>query len=281
MTLPTFRHEAMTTYFEIIIAGHPEDYARQAAGAAFRLIDQLEGELSRFRESSDIARASRLGFEASAKLGEAALECLLVAADVSLATRRAFDPAYASLRPPELPADSLPFTLDPATHSITSRTTRLQLDLGAIGKGYALDCAAETLREWEIESACLSSGGSTVLALGPPPGGRGWNVGLGEGHGYRAGALLKCSLSGSGTAVKGAHLVDPRTNRPVAPRNRVWSLAPSAAQADALSTAFFVMNEAEIAAFCGEHPSIGAALAGPGAELSVHGALRQFVIDVP
>jgi thiamine biosynthesis lipoprotein ApbE len=58
----------------------------------------------------------------------------------------------------------------------------------------------------------------------------------------------------------------------------VWALAPTAAQADALSTAFFVMNEAEIAALCDAHPQLGAALAAPGEDLIVHGALRNALV---
>jgi thiamine biosynthesis lipoprotein len=277
MSHPTFRHEAMATYFEIIIAGQEHDYARQASGAAFRELDQLENTLSRFIESSDISRANRLARGETTTIGHDTLECLMIAADVSLVTGRAFDPAYASLRPKDLAPDDPPFTLDPENHTLTSRAERLHLDLGAVGKGYALDRMAEILREWEIASGYLNAGGSSVLALDAPPSATelGWDVGLGEGRGYRTLPLLSASLSGSGTAVKGSHLIDPRTGEPAPRPGRVWALAPSAAQADALSTAFFVMNEAEIAALCAAHPQLGAGIAGPEEELIVHGALRS------
>jgi thiamine biosynthesis lipoprotein len=279
MTHPTFRHEAMATYFEIVVAGHDHEYARQAAGAAFRELDRLENTLSRYIESSDISRANRLARGKSTTVSHDTLECLLIAADVSLATRRAFDPAYASMRPAELQADLPPFTLDPTTHTITSLAERLHLDLGAVGKGFALDRLADVMREWAIGSACLNAGGSSVLALdtSPAPDSRGWEVGLGEGRGYRTIPLLGASLSGSGTAVKGTHLIDPRNGRPAVRTSRVWALAPTAAHADALSTAFFVMNEAEIAELCAAHPQLGAGLAAPDEELIVHGALRKMV----
>jgi FAD:protein FMN transferase len=116
-----------------------------------------------------------------------------------------------------------------------------------------------------------------VLALAETPeaASRGWEIGIGEGRGYRTVPLLGASLSGSGTAVKGAHLINPRTGKPVLRTSRVWAYAPNAAQADALSTAFFVMNEAEIAALCAAHPQIGAGLSGADEELIVHGALRS------
>jgi thiamine biosynthesis lipoprotein len=150
-----------------------------------------------------------------------------------------------------------------------------------VGKGFALDQLADTLRDWEITAACLNAGGSSVLALETPPATdkRGWDVGLGEGRGHRNLELLAASLSGSGTAVKGAHLIDPRTGVPAQRTSRVWAFAPSAAQADALSTAFFVMNEAAIAALCDAHPQLGAALVAPGEELIVHGALRDLLFQ--
>ncbi|HEY0946900.1 MAG TPA: FAD:protein FMN transferase [Opitutaceae bacterium] len=270
----TYRHEAMATYFEIVVADQVGSYAQQAAAAAFRELDRLESELSRFVASSDIARANRLARGETLLIGEDAAQCLLVAIDVSLATVRAFDPAYASERASDEPADIPPFTLDLATHRLTSRAQRLHLDLGAVGKGYALDAMADVLREWEIGAACLNTGGSTVLALEAPPAEPGWPVGLGEGSAYRTFPLVNAALSGSGIAVKGAHLVDPRLGRPASRTRRVWSLAPVAAQADALSTAFFVMTDAETAAFCATHETVGAAFTTRSGELSVHGALR-------
>jgi thiamine biosynthesis lipoprotein len=276
MTHPTFRHEAMATYFEIVIARQEQDYARQASAAAFRELDRLENTLSRYIESSDIARANRLARGERIAITHDTLECLMIAADVSMVTRRAFDPTYASVRPTELAPDIPPFTLDPDAHTLSSLAERLHLDLGAVGKGFALDRMADTLREWQIAAACLNAGGSSVLALNEPSvaGEPGWEVGLGEGRGYRTFPLLNASLSGSGTAVKGAHVVDPRTGQPALRTTRVWALAPTAAHADALSTAFFVMNEAEIAALCGAHSSLGAGIAGVDEELIVHGALR-------
>ncbi|HXQ80359.1 MAG TPA: FAD:protein FMN transferase [Opitutaceae bacterium] len=277
MSRAVFRHEAMATHFEITVAGQEEAYARQAAGAAFRELDRLEGELSRFVESSDIARANRLAFGGTLVIGDDALECLLLAAGVAESTRRAFDPAYGSERRPGLPDGAPAFTLDPAAHVLASQAARLDLDLGAVGKGYALDRLADVLAEWGIDSACLNSGGSTALALGAPPSGAGWPVGLGDGGARRELMLEHAALSGSGLAVKGPHLVDPRIGRPAARTLRAWARAPLAAVADALSTAFFVMSDLEVAAFCAEHPGIGAAFMRADGRLEGHGTLGPQV----
>jgi thiamine biosynthesis lipoprotein len=53
-------------------------------------------------------------------------------------------------------------------------------------------------------------------------------------------------LSGSGLAVKGRHIIDPRTGRPEVRRNRTWALAKSAAESDALSTAAMILTESEL-----------------------------------
>ncbi len=281
MNLHAFQHEAMATYWEIAITGQERDYARHAAEAAFRELDRLETLLSRFVESSDIARASGLARGASTVISPETLECLLVAADVALATGRAFDPAYASDHAAGQPPGAPAFTLDPESFTLTSQAERLRLDLGAVGKGFALDHIAQLLRaEWQITSACLNAGGSSLLAFGlPEPGTRGWPVGLGEGANEREIALDGASLSGSGTAIKGAHLIDPRTGAPAVRTTRVWAYAPTAAQADALATAFFVMSEPEVAQLCAAHAQLGAALAGPNGRLSLHGALRAATLS--
>jgi thiamine biosynthesis lipoprotein len=257
MNWPVFSHEAMATTFQISVAGRPADYARQAAAAAFRELDRLENELSRFVETSDIARANRLVAGESMMVGEDALQCLLGASQISALTNRAFDPSYASPRPAG--SDEPLFALDVASHTLTSLTGRLLLDLGAVGKGYALDRMADILSEWDITSACLQSGGSTALALAAPPDAAGWPIGV-------AGEVLAFTgraVSGSGLAVHGEHLLDPRTGHPASRTHCVWSFAESAAEADALSTAFFVMSDDAIADFCRRHPEYGAVFTRP------------------
>ncbi|HEX2861908.1 MAG TPA: FAD:protein FMN transferase [Lacunisphaera sp.] len=257
MNWPTFHHEAMATTFQIIVAGRPPDYAGQAAAAAFRELDRLENELSRFLDTSEISRVNRLKAGESIILGEDALQCLLGAVQISALTRRAFDPAYATRRPAG--TDEPLFALDPSRHALTSLTERLHLDLGAVGKGYALDVMAHVLAEWDISSACLQSGGSTVLALAAPSDAAGWPIGVADDIHLFAGR----AVSGSGLAVQGEHLIDPRSRAPAARTRRVWSFAGSAADSDALSTAFFVMSDESVVEFCQQHPEYGAALTLP------------------
>jgi thiamine biosynthesis lipoprotein ApbE len=88
----TFRHEAMATYFEVVIADQDPTYARQAATAIFRETDRLEHDLSRFVESGDIARVNRLARGEATTVNPETFEVLLLAAD------RRSPPAAPSIR---------------------------------------------------------------------------------------------------------------------------------------------------------------------------------------
>lgn len=246
-------HDAMATTFQIAIAGEEPAYARQAAAAVFVELDLVEARLSRFAEGSDIFRINRL------RPGEATLvhldtyECLRIAEEVRHDTAGAFDVAYLS------PAAAPPyFELDEDNHTVRVLREGVQLDLGGIGKGFALDRMAALLREWEIASALLCASTSTILALDAPLGEEGWAVQLGPDDAPEHLKLINRALSASGTAVKGSHIVDPRTGRPAEGPCRAWALAPTAALADALSTAFMVMSEGDIRICCRRYPGTAA-----------------------
>jgi thiamine biosynthesis lipoprotein len=240
-----FSHHAMATIFQARIAGEDRNYAAQAAQVAFDLVDQLESLLSRFRENSEIRRIAELFPGEKMRLSQPVYACLKIAREMETATHRAFCIAPAALQTQhELPR----WSLAPDELSIRCEAGKLNFDLGAIGKGYALDCMAEELSDWDCPSCLLIAGGSSVLAGAPPPGGAlGWSVGLGEDNSETRCRLSNGSLSGSGVAVKGKHILDPRTGKPAEQRPRAWALASTAAESDALSTAAMVLSEPELA----------------------------------
>jgi len=280
MPVHRFAHEAMATVFEVIIPGKDETYAGQAARAAFDEIDRIERLFSRFDPSSEISRITRLGPGEALPVGVETVHLLGLASFVQLETGGAFDvnfraaAARSPRRPPARPRNLGELIRIEHTGGgfevVRLRRGRgapaLDLDLGAVGKGFALDSARALLRDWAVDNVLLNAGTSTVLGTGPGPGRtgpvKGWPVGAGSTAGATAGPgrflLRNEALSGSGTEVKGEHVVDPRTGRPARGHGAAWASHPSAAAADALSTAFMVMKTGEVARFCARHPEVWA-----------------------
>jgi thiamine biosynthesis lipoprotein len=252
--IQTLRHEAMATMFAVMIAEPDAVYARQAAAAAFAELDLIEGRLSRFVESSDVSRINRLVAGQATLVGLDTFECLTTALDIERLTGGAFDVTYASTSPAGRPR----LRLDAQRHTVEVLASGVRVDLGGIGKGFALDRMAAILAEWEIGRALLCASSSTMLALEPPPGEPGWSVVLGGEHDGRYIKLAHAALSASGRSVKGDHIVDPHTRKPATAWHRIWAGAPTAAVSDALSTAFMVMTEEAIVAHCQRHPELTA-----------------------
>jgi thiamine biosynthesis lipoprotein len=263
--LHRFAHEAMTTVFEVVIAGETGEYARQASQAVFGEIDRLEGVLSRFIESSDISRINKLGAREPVRVGADTFECLQTAAAVHRVTGGAFDVTIGAVTTPDgerLPAESAPVGMGMVEFhedifAISLKAEGLSIDLGGIGKGFALDKALEILGDWSVDSVLLHGGESSVLGIGAPPDEDGWPVAAGGEQGERF-ILRDKALSGSGIYVKGSHIIDPGTRRPAEGKTGAWAFCPSAAVADALSTAFMVMPPPDIERFCRNHPGTGA-----------------------
>lgn len=273
-------HEAMATFFEIYIAEPDSEYARQAAQAAFREIDRLDSLFNRFDPGSEISRINRLDPGAEIPVGIETFECLSLAEAVRRETGGAFDANARAAMSDGLGSgehaafvpvsESGGFSVRRPTASGPGDGIRLDLDLGGVGKGYAVDRAMNILRDWGVSDALIHGGTSTVRAAGSPPpadasasvSNKGWPVGAGGGwEGAPPRVLLADrALSGSGTEIKGGHILDPRTGLPARGNLAAWVSAPSAALSDALSTAFFVMDPGAVEAFTASRPGLWACL---------------------
>lgn len=284
-----FSHEAMASPWSIHIVDDDAAYAEQAARAAFGEIDLIERQISRFNATSDVTQINNLGPDIWAPVGIHTLECLKVARRVNTDTAGAFDVTVGPLmacwvnpdRSARTPSDAelaaargrvgmRLLEVDEEGRRVRVRVAGVQVDLGGIGKGYAVDQATAILKEWDIKSALVNGGDSSVYGFGESPGRDGWPVGVG-GVGaepeapYRI-VLKDQSLSGSGVQVRGRHILDPRTGRPAAGKRAVWALHASSTVADALSTAFFVLKPEDVAAYCRSNPGASAMLVLEGSD---------------
>lgn len=253
-----FSHEAMATVFELLCAHADARYAAQAAQAAFELVDRLEQLLSRFLENSDVARVNHLAAGQGTSVSPWTMECLEIAWHLHSLTGGAFDPSVGS--------GLHRLDLDPETFTVHAREGGARLDLGGIGKGYAVDRVAELLGEWGIPRALVHGGFSSVLALEPPPDEDGWPLTLsapGSGRTLARLSARRTAFSASGVR-KGDHILDPRTGLAVRGRAGAWVAVAgedggrAAAVADALSTAFMIQPADEIDALCRLCPGLEA-----------------------
>ena len=266
-----FSHEAMATVFEVYAVHPDERYAAQAAQAAFDLVDRLERDLSRFRSNSDITRVNSLAAGENASVGPSTIECLVIARHLFDLTGGAFDISIGTGLPSlELDADDF---------VVRATKEGVQVDLGGIGKGYAVDLVAELLEEWGIERALVHGGFSSVLALEAPAGRDGWPLTLSDpaapSRVLARFSVRQTALGASGVR-KGDHIVDPRTGAPVRGRLAAWVALPRPARTradapaddgpriaagavtDALTTAFMLLSAEAIAALCERSPGLEA-----------------------
>lgn len=280
-----FAHQAMGTTFELLISGKDETYGGQVSQAVFSEIDRIENIFSRFNPCSDIGQINNLKPGQSLLVGVETYECLQTAASIQSQTHGAFDVSIGSLVKYkeddvsesrktntgimefiDLSRASRGYMIKIRQKEAEGQERWLQLDLGGIGKGYALDKTLEILFDWDIDNALIHGGTSSALGIGVPPEGpgrkKGWPVGIGGtwecAQSPKEFFLKDRALSGSGTEVKGKHIIDPKTGRPAKGHLAAWVSHPSAAVSDALSTAFMVMDKEEVKAFCDSHPEIWA-----------------------
>jgi thiamine biosynthesis lipoprotein len=261
----------MSTWWQVRISGGEESYAAQAAQAAFAVTDRMERLMSRFRDDSEITAISRLTSGSRLRLSREVFDCLSLAAEMEELTGGSFDIRAAS----GISGDDLPrWRLDETVLEIIADAGSCRLDLGAIAKGFTLDQMAVELADWEISSFLLMSSGSSILAGDPPRDQKGWRVRLGEG--VREVLLSGRAVGTSGTEMRGTHIINPFTGTPSNRHRRSWAFSNSAAEADALSTAWMNMDWHQITGCCEQRPDIGAVILDQGEKMHFAGVVSEI-----
>jgi FAD:protein FMN transferase len=264
--------DAMRTRFELVLLGAEPAFLSTAGHEALEEIRSAEAQLSIFRRDSWLSRLNADAASGASVLVPAQLYALLECClQVHRASNGAFDPSVGPLLDAhglrdeapswELAAESaVGFA---AVELLGDRRVRyghpnLRLDLGGIGKGWALDRAAEVLREAGVPAALLHGGTSTVLSFGAPPlpddgspearprypsSEAGWQIGI-EPHccvNLRERALSVSATRPSSRKSRG-HVIDPGTQQPLRSKQTAAVCAPTATLADAWSTALLVQS---------------------------------------
>ncbi len=240
--------DAMRTRFELVLHGENPVRLRAAGEAALAEIRDCDRRLSRFRPDSWIARLNREAGLHPCPVPAELMELLQLCAQVHENSEGAFDPTFRAA-PPSTGSDSESSTagfsqvhLDPDQQTVTYAHPGLNLDLGGVAKGWALDRACEVLLEAGVECALIHGGTSSSRALpNPPPqpaGARGWRIALED----RASIELQDrALALSSNAERG-HVVDPGSGHAVVAGGLAAVCAANAALADAWSTALLVQH---------------------------------------
>ncbi len=290
---------AMACQFEVLFNAGQYSHATQAAMEALDEVDRLEELLSSYRESSEISRINVWAADTPVHVCREVFELLEHSIALSIQTNGAFDitagpltTAWGFDRQAGNVPDSQRLTealavvgsdqlcLDEQSQTVSFMTPGMRINLGAIGKGYALDRAAQVLTSNCVNDFLWHGGLSSVLARGQQGStpDQGWKIGLP--HPVRPGerlgviTLRDAALATSGSQVqffrhhgqRYGHILDPRTGLPAEGILTSTVVAPTATDADALSTAFYVLGPQAALDWCRDHEQFGAILviAGPG-----------------
>lgn len=294
----TLARHAMATRFEMVLHGAKPTALRAAGEAALDEIERLEGVLSLYRPSSEIANVNAGAADEPVRVSVPVFRLIQRALDLARETAGAFDVTIGPLmrcwgfmadsgRVPT--ADELAeararvgwqfVELDPGEFTVRFGRPGMMLDLGAIGKGYAIDVAVDFLREAGVESALIHGGTSSIYAMGHPPDAPAWKVAVrGPEDALESGTapphpvaipqggtsevadlptylLRDTALSVSAVWGKSfqtadkryGHVIDPRTGQPAGDAVLAAVSLPSTTETDALSTALLTLGRAGVA----------------------------------
>ncbi len=305
-SLVTYGCRAMATYFEVALWGRERNYLETVAEEALREVQRLEQQLSFYRSDSDIRELNIRAADEPVYVEPRLFALLERAKQLSKETGGAFDITVAPLiRAWGFQGDSGSIAsddgvaaarelvgmdlveLNPENYSVRFAKPGVMVDLGAIGKGYAVEQAAEIIRDAEVPGALIHGGTSTVQAVGTQPDGGPWQIAI-QDPSDSAKQLAVVPLSDSALSVSAVHgkfftegeirfghVLDPRTGRPVMNALLAAVVCQSASDSDALSTAILVGGEQIIDLLMAGRPDLNGLLAVPSESgefrLIVHG----------
>ena len=236
------RHRAMATLFEVLLPEEGEG-SRSLAEILFDEIDRVENLLSRFDPVSEISRLNRNATKKAVRINAELFVLLAVCREYWTTTDGAFDPAGCFT---DRPTHFGHVELDEKERRIAFKHPDLMLDLGGVGKGFALLQCREMLRGNGIQNALIHGGSSSVLAIGEGPLGKGWPVGLRGNEKEEPIHLSNESLSSSAVRDeerKKSDVIDPKRKKRLSASLACTVIGKDPVAVEILSTSFLVMGK--------------------------------------
>jgi thiamine biosynthesis lipoprotein len=295
----------MGTMFDIV-AYHPSRQdAERAVGNAMEEIARLDRVMSNFKADSDLQKLNREGGRGFMVVEPSLYEVIQESLTVSQRSGGIFDVTIAPLlrtwhdaRAAGRAASAAEIAAARrcvgyenievrAPNQIRFRSDCLEIDLGGIGKGYAVERGIAILKSAGMRAAIVNGGGSSIAAFGAPPGREGWPVQVGvTGKGSRVLLLRDRSMSTSQQDLVAlpfapgtfGEILDPRTGAPAAGRTAVTVVGPSATVADALSTTLVMLSMEEAARLLRQFGDVSALWISAAGE--VKGAYRESSLQL-
>ena len=261
------------------------------ASDALDQVHHVESMLTVYRDDSELSLVNANAAESPQSVTPDLFEFLLTCRDLFDQTEGAFDPATqlliqlwsAARQSGEVPTQEEidtalalcgmnRVTLDESGQTVSCSVPGVGLNMGAIGKGYAIDVASKVMLDADMNDFVIHGGHSSLYACGEHYQQGGWPIGL-KNPLFTDRPWGTILLKNQGFATSGSniqffrhsgkrygHILDPRTGWPAEELLSVSVVAPTATEADALSTAFYVMGLEKSLEYCDTHPSVGALL---------------------
>jgi FAD:protein FMN transferase len=264
---------SMGCAYTVVVYGHDPALLREAASAALDEVDRIDRLMSNYKNDSELSLVNREAAKAPVKVDPELFDFIAECLRYSRESEGAFDitvgplmkawgffrgegrmPGEAELAEARGRVGYGHVFLNQKDGTIFFDKAGVEIDLGGIAKGYAVDRAVAVLKQFGVTSALLSAGGSTIYALGAPPGESAWEIEV-QDPAERDKIAIRVRLKDRALSVSGSnekffelngarysHVMDPRTGRPVQGVLSVAVITDDGTSGDALDNVFFVLG---------------------------------------
>ncbi len=265
--------DAMGTSFGLVLYGRDSNRMRSAADQAFEEVRRLEAMLSNYRKESEWSEINRYAADRPVVVSDELFRLLSDCIDYSRKSQGTFDitvgplmklwgfykgsgrlPHRAEVRVVMARVGYKNIILDPHNKTVRFARKGVEIDPGGIGKGYAVDQMVAILKANGIDSALITAGGSSIYAMGAPPGEKGWTVTIRHPR-KREEAIEQVLLRNESMSTSGSyekffragrrvysHIMDPRTGFPAQGTLSVSVIAPRTIDSEAWTKPYFILG---------------------------------------